>query len=98
MESINALIEGINSFEGGVITVTHDARLIQETDSVLWVVGDNDVVEFEEGFDAYRDAILEELEEQSRQAERRLEAKQAKALEKRALLEKARLERLSKKA
>lgn len=40
IESIDALAEAINEFEGGVIMVTHDERLIRETESQLWVVRD----------------------------------------------------------
>ena len=37
MESVDALVEGILAFEGGVIMVSHDARLIMDTESEVWV-------------------------------------------------------------
>lgn len=29
LESVEALIEGLNAFEGGVIVSTHDARIVE---------------------------------------------------------------------
>jgi ABC-type Mn2+/Zn2+ transport system ATPase subunit len=45
IESIGALIDAINDLEGGVIVVTHDARLITSTECVLWVCEDRTVYE-----------------------------------------------------
>lgn len=38
IESIHALAEAIESFGGGVVMVTHDERLIRETNCQLWIV------------------------------------------------------------
>ncbi len=43
--------------------VTHDERLIRETDCQLWVVEEQDVVEIDGGFDDYRKELLESLGE-----------------------------------
>ena len=37
VESIDALIDGINAFEGGVVLISHDRRLLQSTDCKLWL-------------------------------------------------------------
>lgn len=37
MESVDALIRGIQGFQGGVVLVSHDARLIASTGCELWV-------------------------------------------------------------
>merc|ERR550534_3216106 len=42
IESIDALAEAVNEFTGGVIIVSHDARLILETHCQLWIVEDAD--------------------------------------------------------
>lgn len=37
MESVDALIKGIQEYKGGVVLVSHDARLIAATECELWV-------------------------------------------------------------
>lgn len=59
MQSIDALGEALEAFEGGVVLVSHDARLIStvcadETRSEVWVV-DGGEVHFHKGtFEDYR--------------------------------------------
>ena len=38
IESIHALAEAIEEYDGGVLMVTHDERLIRATECQLWVV------------------------------------------------------------
>lgn len=64
IESIDALCEAINAYEGGMVVVTHDARLIEATKSVLWVVEDKSCMEWEGEFSTYREHLLKKLEEQ----------------------------------
>lgn len=63
IESIDALAEAINEFKGGVIIVSHDERLIRETDCVLWVIEDQTISEVDGDFDVYRKDLLESLGE-----------------------------------
>ncbi|KAL7577242.1 hypothetical protein ACA910_003565 [Epithemia clementina (nom. ined.)] len=62
IESIDALCDAINEFNGGVIVVTHDQRLVDECECTLWVVEKQGVTEWTEGFDDYKASILEALE------------------------------------
>jgi ATP-binding cassette subfamily F protein 1 len=40
LESVEALIDGLNTFEGGVVVSTHDARLAEGLDDAdIWLVG-----------------------------------------------------------
>ena len=91
IESIDALAEAINNYEGGVILVSHDARLIYSTDCVLWVCERQTVEEMEGGFDAYRDEILDilakEEEEQRLKQEERIASRAKERAEKIARLE-----------
>ena len=64
IETIDALCEAINAFNGGIVVVTHDQRLIEECECTLWVVEKQGVTKWEEGFDDYKETILRELEEQ----------------------------------
>lgn len=63
IESIDALAEAINEFTGGVIIVSHDARLILETNCQLWIVEDQSIEEIEGDFEDYRKELLEALGE-----------------------------------
>lgn len=64
IESNDALADAINDFEGGVVIVSHDERLIRETDCQLWVVEDQTINEIEGDFDTYRQELLESLGEE----------------------------------
>ena len=63
IESIDALAEALNKFEGGVIMVSHDARLIEETECVLWVVEEQTINQIDGVFEDYRQEILKSLGE-----------------------------------
>lgn len=43
--------------------VTHDERLIRETECQLWIVEDQNIAEIDGDFDAYRRELLESLGE-----------------------------------
>jgi ATP-binding cassette subfamily F protein 1 len=64
IETIDALCDAVNEFNGGVVVVTHDQRLIEECNCNLWVVEKLGVTEWKEGFDDYKQTILQELENQ----------------------------------
>lgn len=64
LESIDALGDAINDFKGGVLIVSHDARLITHTDCALWVVEEQNINQIEGDFDDYRQEILEALDEE----------------------------------
>jgi ATP-binding cassette, subfamily F, member 1 len=63
IETIDALCDAINEFNGGIVVVTHDQRLIEECEMTLWVVEKRGVTQWEAGFDDYKATILRELEE-----------------------------------
>lgn len=63
LESIDALADALSTFEGGVVVVTHDERLIRATDCVLFVVEQQTIDEIDGDFDDYRQEILEKLGE-----------------------------------
>lgn len=63
LESIDALAHAINEFKGGVVIVTHDERLIRETDCQLWIIENKNIDEIDGGFDDYREELLTELGE-----------------------------------
>ncbi|XP_019875393.1 ATP-binding cassette sub-family F member 1 [Aethina tumida] len=63
IESIDALAEAINEFSGGVIIVSHDERLIRDTECALYVIEDQTINELDGDFDDYRKELLESLGE-----------------------------------
>lgn len=63
IESIDALAEAINEFKGGVIIVSHDERLIRETNCQLWVIENRQINEIDGNFDDYRRELLDSLGE-----------------------------------
>lgn len=64
IESINALCIAIREFNGGIILVSHDARLIESTNCQLWIVENQTIQPWEQGFHNYRDYLLDKLEHQ----------------------------------
>jgi len=82
LESVDALIDGINAFQGGVILVSHDARLIEATKCRLFIVpGDKTVIEYRGEFEDYRQMIYDKIEEREKELEKEAEL----AMERRAL-------------
>lgn len=63
IESIDALADAINEYNGGVIIVSHDERLIRETECTLWVIEDKTINEVDGDFDDYRKELLDSLGE-----------------------------------
>lgn len=71
ISTIDALAEAINNFDGGVIIISHDLRLIEQTAEEIWLVGNNTVRPLEGDIRDYKDMlkarIHEEREEERRQ-------------------------------
>ena len=93
IETIDALCDAIKEFNGGIVVVTHDQRLIEECDLTLWVVEKQGVTEWAEGFDDYKETILKQLEQE---VEREAQIRREK-LEKAAKEKAEKLARLTKK-
>jgi len=70
IESVDALCSAVEKYKGGVVVVSHNARLIQRMGCALWVVEDNTVYEFEQDFNGYRNRILGQLDERAAAVER----------------------------
>jgi len=64
IESIDALTMAISEYKGGVVIVSHDERLIRETDCQLWVVEDQTLNEVDGDFEDYRKELLDMLGEE----------------------------------
>jgi len=64
IESIDALGDAIKEYDGGVIIVSHDERLIRETECQLWVIEEQTINEVEGDFEDYRKEVLDQLGEE----------------------------------
>ena len=63
IESVDALIDGINNFDGGVIVISHDMELITRTSCELWVCEDGYVKKFGGDYDDYYQYVINEMED-----------------------------------
>lgn len=61
IETVQGLIKGINEFEGGVVMITHDEKLIVETNCDLWVCKDKTVYRYNAEYEDYKEEIINEL-------------------------------------
>jgi ATP-binding cassette, subfamily F, member 1 len=58
LESIDALILGLRSYNSAIVMISHDERLINELDCELYVVANLDVVKFNGSFLDYKTCVL----------------------------------------
>ncbi|MCK5167442.1 MAG: ATP-binding cassette domain-containing protein, partial [Rhodospirillaceae bacterium] len=58
VDSRQALIQALNSFNGTVILVSHDPHLIETTVDTFWLVEGGDVIPFDGDLDDYRSRLL----------------------------------------
>ena len=87
VESIDALIAAINAFEGGVVLISHDRRLLQATDCQLWLCkgGEGGIAPLgaDFRFEDYERRVLKALEQRQQaeetKARQRERARKAKA-------------------
>eukprot|EP00941_MAST-03F_sp_MAST-3F-sp1_P005272 g5272.t1 len=89
IESIDALADAIRNFNGGVVLVSHDARLISEAECELWVCDKKTVKAFKcprtgtNDIEGYRDELLREIEANEQKAKKLAEEKAAATIARR---------------
>jgi ATP-binding cassette, subfamily F, member 3 len=54
MDAVDALIEGLNAYQGGVLMVSHDQWLIEATMDELWMCENNTIDVFHGAFEDYK--------------------------------------------
>lgn len=65
METIDALAEAINAFEGGLVLVSHDFRLINQVASEIWICEKQTVTKWEKDILAYKDHLKAKVMKES---------------------------------
>jgi ATPase subunit of ABC transporter with duplicated ATPase domains len=80
LESVQALTEAVKTFQGGVVLVSHDARLISQCDFELWectggleepdggIRGCGLRIE-RRGFEAYRSVVMKRIAKAAKEAQ-----------------------------
>merc|ERR1712136_723803 len=58
METIDALADAINNFEGGLVLVSHDFRLISQVANEIWECKDSKVTKWKDGIMEYKAALI----------------------------------------
>ena len=65
MQSIDALGDALDQFEGGVVLITHDAhicsKVLDAETSEIWVVDEGEVKKFDGDFQEYRSQLVSEI-------------------------------------
>lgn len=61
IESIDALAEGINKFEGAVVVVSHDLRLIAQIAEEIWIVDKGEAKRFNGDIADYKEHVQKQV-------------------------------------
>jgi ATP-binding cassette subfamily F protein 3 len=59
MEAVDALVEAVQDFKGGLMVVSHDQYFVSKTCTELWVVDDGKATRFRGTFDEYKEYTTE---------------------------------------
>ena len=62
IETVEALIEGLNNYDGGIMVITHEPELITRLNSQLWVLRDKKIEFYRNTFDNYCTEIVDGIE------------------------------------
>ena len=66
MESVDALADALAEYEGGVVVISHDSRLLSSIcedveRSEVWIVDDGEIEFYSGDFEDYRDELIKEI-------------------------------------
>lgn len=67
IESIDALAEAINNFEGAVVVVSHDLRLIAQIADEIWIVDKGEAKRFNGDIADYKEHVQDEVNRMMRE-------------------------------
>jgi len=73
MESIDALAEAINCYQGGMILVSHDFRLVSQVAEQVWICDNQGITVWEGGIFTYKEHLRKQLEKDAKNRERMTE-------------------------
>ena len=58
IETVEALINGLKDYDGGIMLITHESEIITNLDSQLWILKDKKIEFYNNSFDEYCEMIL----------------------------------------
>jgi ATP-binding cassette subfamily F protein 3 len=61
MNAIEALINALKNFTGGVLVVSHDQHFITSVCNEIWVIGNSKVQRFKGEFNDYKKKVIREV-------------------------------------
>jgi len=62
METIDSLADAINDFEGGLVLVSHDFRLISQVAEEIWICENQKVTKWEGDIISYKNTLVRKME------------------------------------
>merc|ERR1712226_55887 len=65
LETIDALADAINGFNGGMVLVSHDFRLINQVANEIWECRDGDIHKWEGNIISYKDHLIEHMNDEN---------------------------------
>lgn len=71
METIDSLADAINDFEGGLVLVSHDFRLISQVAEEIWICEHEKVTKWEGDIISYKNTLVRKME-RAQEKERKL--------------------------
>jgi ATP-binding cassette subfamily F protein 3 len=66
IETVDVLVQALNSYQGGIVVVSHDERLIKLVCNELWIVHEGTCKPYSGTFDSYKKRLLNEIHERER--------------------------------
>lgn len=70
IETIDALADAINEFEGGMMLVSHDFRLISQVAEEIWVCKDQKATKWPGDIFSYKESLIKALEKEREKREK----------------------------
>ena len=65
MGAIEALIQALQKFNGGVLVISHDQHFIQSVCNQIWVVGNGTIKQFRGSFDDYKSVTISAIDKKN---------------------------------
>jgi ATP-binding cassette subfamily F protein 3 len=74
MEAVDALIEALQDFQGGIMVVSHDQYFVSAVCSELWVVHEGATTRFKGDFDEYKNHTADITQKRVEESVKRVNA------------------------